>query len=213
MNHHRLRRRAGSVSDRSLATSASRSAPSSAASRHSSPVGDDKQHWLPQEGEGNRVVVVSRAVTVGLTSISGCAHADQNAHKFDRLVRVGALTNKGSHKLRESVRSARRDLKSNVDVSRASVTALTAISPPPRRAAGVSRPVRGSSNSGGDVVRKRKATRNSRANETGALRPPLASPPLVLRHSGKSRDFSASFGAAALVPYGDGRRANLGRSA
>jgi hypothetical protein len=132
MNHQRRRQRAGSVSDRSLATSASRSAPSSVASRH----------LLPQEGEGNQVVVVSRASELGLTSISGCAQADQSAHKFDRLVRVGALTNKGSHKLRESVRSARRDLKSNVDVSRASAAALTTISSPPRRAVGVNRPLR-----------------------------------------------------------------------
>jgi hypothetical protein len=32
-----------------------------------------------------------------------CAHGGESAHKFDRFVRVGALTNRGSHKNRKSV--------------------------------------------------------------------------------------------------------------
>ena len=36
-----------------------------------------------------------------------CAHGGESAHKFDRFVRVGALTNRGSHKNRKSVRGGR----------------------------------------------------------------------------------------------------------
>jgi hypothetical protein len=163
MNLRRHQQRAGSVSDRSLAASTRRSAPSSAALRQSTPVGGDKQHWLPQGGEGNLQHTISVRLGFLLTIVlqlqsryRKCVHFKGGAYIGVENVRTTSLRTKGAYISESDVRTRNFEAVANSSQTRRAErhggrSLQMAISVPRivvlrRRVASVSRPLRRPSN-------------------------------------------------------------------
>ena len=149
MNHPRQQQRAGSLSDRSLAASTRRSAPSSVASRH----------LLPQEGEGSfhnpisgRRRSLSSIVLQLQPRYRKCVHFGEGAYIEVENVRTTSLRTRGAYFRGSDVRTgnfaATANLLQLAPAERHGGRSLQkAISVPqcatgPRRAAGMSRPLR-----------------------------------------------------------------------